>query len=1058
MNKSFRKWLACTIAITIAVYNAPYSMEALEVIGDSVQLEENNDIQGNDVNQTEEEKLEDTTEQDQSDGVEKQNAGSFVVSGEKDKDWKYENNVLTILSGATNIKIKGNGFETKDRIVVEAGYQGTVTIENINIVIDSEEYKLCAFEVKTSNGNENTSKTKLTLELIGENFLTSGDHRAGLEFSNAYIDKNNKDMLEYLNIKGNGKLTAKGGQRGAGIGGGIDGDEYENGHENGNNINILEGTITAIGGIYGAGIGGGSLYGNGSNIIISGGNVKAEGGMFGAGIGGGMGGNGNDIKISKGTVTALGGNNGAGIGGGDKGNGSNIIISGGSVKAEGRTRIDCEPKNESGVNVYLVKLDYQDNFKEGDPVKVTNKTTSGVSEEKDYNVVTNHEGDSSFYLYMPEGTYTITTHNGSYKYRVNSNGGKMMAEAPDPSKMIVRNIVTNTKKALLVDVSNYKDFLQDGNIICSLNDKEWKKEEKIDNKRQVLLELDSNTEKETQTIYIRCLENQYLAESESSNKDFKLGKVTIKDSAYTGNPMTKEDIVESNSKGEISSLTYYQENINGNWEDLDSSPIDVGRYKVKAILEAKDGFTAVETEEEFKITQATNSWKEGGELKIDDSIYGGMFNEPKADAKFGDEKYTYSTEENGTYSETVPKNAGTYYVKAIVVGTKNYTDLESKPISFKIEKANSTVTITTQTLNKIYDGKAVSNPEYTKLGSNGKVTIKWQEKSATAESGWKDLDEAPSTVGSYRVVVELAGNNNYNPASATLEFEISQAEVPDSGIGNVPPKYEHTSIIGSDRYETAGKIADKLGSYDTAVLVNATSTMSDGLSAAGLAGKEDAAILLTKKDSIPKATMDRLKKVKKVYIIGGENAISRKVSDEITKNVPNVKIERLGGKTRVETSELVAKEIGNYKKAFVVNGFKGEADAMSASAVAAREEAPILLTNGKTSTHDKKSGVEYYVVGGNAVVDKSIANKYNAKVLSGDDRYKTNRKVVNEFYGGSETLYFANGETLVDALTASTIAKDDGLVLVGRKSDNSILNRKNTIQVGGMNFDVDFEK
>ena len=274
----------------------------------------------------------------------------------------------------------------------------------------------------------------------------------------------------------------------------------------------------------------------------------------------------------------------------------------------------------------------------------------------------------------------------------------------------------------------------------------------------------------------------------------------------------------------------------------------------------------------------------------------------------------------------------------------------------------------------------------------------------------------------------------------------------------IHPTYDHTSIIGSDRYETAGKIADKLGSYDTAVLVNATSTMSDGLSAAGLAGKEDASILLVKKDSIPKATMDRLSKVKKVYIIGGENAISQKVVNQLKKNNVKVNVERLGGKTRVETSELVAKEIGSYKKTFIVNGFKGEADAMSASSVAAREEAPILLTNGKSSSTDRKSGVSYYVVGGKSVMNDSIVKKYKAERISGDDRYETNREMINEFYGASETLYFANGETLVDALTASTIAKDDGLVLVGRKSDNKILNKKNTIQVGGMKFDVDFEK
>ena len=316
--------------------------------------------------------------------------------------------------------------------------------------------------------------------------------------------------------------------------------------------------------------------------------------------------------------------------------------------------------------------------------------------------------------------------------------------------------------------------------------------------------------------------------------------------------------------------------------------------------------------------------------------------------------------------------------------------------------------------------------------------------------------------------ISLQNNGNLDLDGKVIFDNVAFSGNKPEGDGNIEyiytpskpinPTYDHTRIIGSDRYETAGKIADKLGSYDTAVLVNATSTMSDGLSAAGLAGKEDAAILLVKKDSIPKATMNRLSKVKKVYIIGGENAISQKVVNQLKKNNVKVNIERLGGKTRVETSELVAKEIGNYKKAFVVNGFKGEADAMSASSVAAREEAPILLTNGKSSKEDRKSGVSYYVVGGKSVMNDSIVKKYKAERVAGDDRYETNREVINEFYGASETLYFANGETLVDALTASTIAKDDGLVLVGRKSDNKILNKKNTIQVGGMKFDVDFEK
>lgn len=351
----------------------------------------------------------------------------------------------------------------------------------------------------------------------------------------------------------------------------------------------------------------------------------------------------------------------------------------------------------------------------------------------------------------------------------------------------------------------------------------------------------------------------------------------------------------------------------------------------------------------------------------------------------------------------------------------------------------------TGTLNLIGDGKVIIK-ENAKLevGNTGKLNIEIPvENNGTMNNDGKitvDLGNG-----------SITGNKIEGNGKVDYEYP-SYPSYPSK------PTYTHEEIIGTDRYDTAAKIADKLGSYDNVVLVNAESSMSDGLSASGLAGKENGAILLTKKDSIPKATMDRIKKVKKVYIIGGEAAISQKVSDEITKNVPNVKVERLGGKTRVETSEIVAKKLGNYSDAFVVNGFKGEADAMSASAIAAKKGVPILLTNGKTSTHARKSGVEYYVIGGNSVVDKSIADKYNAEVLAGKDRYATNKEVINEFYSGSDKVYIANGDKLVDALTASPLAKKDGIVLVNEKSDKSILKGKNTVQVGGMDFKIEFEK
>ena len=55
-----------------------------------------------------------------------------------------------------------------------------------------------------------------------------------------------------------------------------------------------------------------------------------------------------------------------------------------------------------------------------------------------------------------------------------------------------------------------------------------------------------------------------------------------------------------------------------------------------------------------------------------------------------------------------------------------------------------------------------------------------------------------------------------------------------------------SEISGLNRYETAAKIADNIGNYNTAILVNSDKSLADGLSASSLAGKENAPILLVK--------------------------------------------------------------------------------------------------------------------------------------------------------------------------------------------------------------------
>lgn len=264
-------------------------------------------------------------------------------------------------------------------------------------------------------------------------------------------------------------------------------------------------------------------------------------------------------------------------------------------------------------------------------------------------------------------------------------------------------------------------------------------------------------------------------------------------------------------------------------------------------------------------------------------------------------------------------------------------------------------------------------------------------------------------------------------------------------------------IMGKNRYETAAKIADELVknniSYNSVILVNSDKSMADGLSAASLSGKKNAPILLVKKDSIPAEAMSKIEKAKNVYIIGGEGAISKNVENQLKgKNIT-----RISGKDRYETSAKIANMLGGYKMAFIVNGAKGEADAMSVSSVAAKYGAPILLTNGKTSTHPIKAGVSYFVIGGRGVVSNQLADKYNADRIAGVDRYSTNRKVIDEFYYDSKKVYFAKGDTLVDALTASLLAKDNGMVLVSKNANHKKLEGKEAVQVGGMDFEISFE-
>lgn len=83
-------------------------------------------------------------------------------------------------------------------------------------------------------------------------------------------------------------------------------------------------------------------------------------------------------------------------------------------------------------------------------------------------------------------------------------------------------------------------------------------------------------------------------------------------------------------------------------------------------------------------TQAQNQWTQ--ELSIEDWDFNWPESTPTAEALYGDVMFTYSDSEDGPFTSDVPFYAGTYYVKAEVAETSEYTGLTAVK-SFTIHKA-----------------------------------------------------------------------------------------------------------------------------------------------------------------------------------------------------------------------------------------------------------------------------------------------------------------------------------------------------------------------------------
>ena len=231
-------------------------------------------------------------------------------------------------------------------IVVASGIQVKITLENVNIENLPEDKYYCALYADGAK--------KVELTLTGDNSLVGGHDLPAIC---APTGKNSE-----LIIKGDGKLTAKGGEQAAGIGSRYSKDAK-------GTITIEDGTIIAYGNGYGAGIGT-SANSNGGTVRIKGGNITATGGDSGPGIGvSGTAAPANPpitsgtIEISGGIVNATGYN---GMGAGEGKQGEKVTINGGIISAitnkDGGKAINASsyvlPSGQNSAIIFLKEYNY----------------------------------------------------------------------------------------------------------------------------------------------------------------------------------------------------------------------------------------------------------------------------------------------------------------------------------------------------------------------------------------------------------------------------------------------------------------------------------------------------------------------------------------------------------------------------------------------------------------------------------------------------------------------------------------------------------------------------
>lgn len=286
-------------------------------------------------------------------------------------------------------------------------------------------------------------------------------------------------------------------------------------------------------------------------------------------------------------------------------------------------------------------------------------------------------------------------------------------------------------------------------------------------------------------------------------------------------------------------------------------------------------------------------------------------------------------------------------------------------------------------------------------------------------------------------------------AAAALAVTAAPFAQPAEAATSTKVRAQITTVTGDTRFDTAAAVSKattpKTGG--TVFIANGYS-YADALAAGPAAAKEDAPILLsTPVGGMFYSALDEMERINpsRIILIGSEAATPWALEQRFMFQFPKATIERVGGKNRMETAQMIADRwFPNSKRVFIANGWKFP-DAISASAAGAKAGIPVLLS-AQSALSKESAGVisrnqptDIKVVGSGAALGGMIpaGAQYMApgatiERLGGVDRYETNAILNNRYFPKNTApgAVVTTGENYPDALVASAYADEGYPVLL----------------------------